>query len=123
MPTRAAALPAFAQDAFSGASLPYHLRSEEPGIALNLRRARISNVAGKTANGSCETAQVGERSPWFISPAGYIDVPLVRGMSGGPLLDMQCGVVGVIHGYGCDATVFTSLAPADRFAAEASPSC
>ena len=102
----------FAPDAYTGATLQDHI-PEHPDTALNLRLARINNVLGKSA-GRCETAQVGTRSPWSIVPAGYIDISIVPGMSGGPVLDMRCGVVGVLHGYGCDAAVYTSATPAEE---------
>jgi hypothetical protein len=93
--------------------LPDHIL-QHPGTALNIRLARINNVLGKSTVGQCETVQAGTRSPWKILPAGYFDISVTPGMSGGPVLDLKCGVVGVLHGHGCEAAVYTSASPAEE---------
>jgi hypothetical protein len=103
----------FAPDAFTGTMLPDHI-PELPGTALNIRLARIINVLGRSTVGTCETVQMGARSPWNILPKGYFDISVVPGMSGGPVVDLKCGVVGVLHGYGCEAAAFTSASPTEE---------
>ena len=61
----------FAPDAFTGTMLPDHI-PELPGTALNIRLARIINVLGRSTVGTCETVQMGARSPWNILPKGLL---------------------------------------------------
>jgi len=39
-------------------------------------------------------------------------------MSGGPLLDLRCGVVGVLHGKGCESSIFMGLDAVDAYLAQ-----
>ena len=55
---------------------------------------------------------------WTIAPTGVFDMVVARGMSGGPLLDLHCGVVGVIHGRACESSFFVGLGPVDEFIEE-----
>ena len=43
---------------------------------------------------------------------------VTRGMSGGPLLDLRRGVVGVLHGKGCESSIFTGLDAVDAYLAQ-----
>jgi len=109
-------------DALSGPS-PFFLDAQ-PDTALNFRFAHITNVAGRrnanwSSPGSCELAQSsGNGAPWLIRPTGMFDMAVARGMSGGPLLDLSCGVIGVIHGRACEASLFLGLGPVDDFIEE-----
>jgi hypothetical protein len=111
-------------DALSGPS--EFFLDAQPDTALNFRFARITNVAGRRNSnaslpGSCELAQPGDETPsgtpWLIRPTGVFDMAVARGMSGGPLLDLRCGVVGVIHGRACESSLFLGLGPVDDFIA------
>jgi len=39
-------------------------------------------------------------------------------MSGGPLLDLRCGAVGVLHGKGCESSIFMGLDAVDAYLAQ-----
>ena len=83
-------------------------------IALNVDFARIASVAGPaSSNGS--TCSSADSAMWPIFPSGFVDRRIPPGMSGCPVLDLQCGVVGIAHGRTCDGGVFMSLAVIDAF--------
>ena len=111
----AAAATGFAPDVY-GQGTRFHLPTT-PHVALNIRFSKLGNVAGKgLINGSCVVpASDKDTEAWPVTPAGFMDEAIVEGMSGGPLLDMQCGVLGVIHGTTCGASVYINLATADAF--------
>lgn len=109
-------------DALSGPS--EFFLDAQPDTALNFRFAhhkrRRANL-NASLPGSCELAQPGDETPsgtpWLIRPTGVFDMAVARGMSGGPLLDLRCGVVGVIHGRACESSLFLGLGPVDDFIA------
>ena len=87
-----------------------------PSISLKLTVAHLSNVAGYYNNVTCDTLQASPSSVvWPVEPTGFIDGLITRGMSGGPLLDLRCGVVGVLHGKGCESSIYMGLDAVDKF--------
>ena len=53
-----------------------------------------------------------------VRATGFVDGLVTRGMSGGPLLDLRCGVVGVLHGKGCESSIFMGLDAVDAYLAQ-----
>ena len=109
----------YAVDAFDG-STNYLFRpangAGSPTVALNLRYSHISNVAGRwNGEGQCDDTQGRHPSAWRVNPAGFLGVVVAKGVSGGPVLDMHCRVLGVIHGHACETSVFVSLTPVDAY--------
>jgi hypothetical protein len=101
----------FAADGYSSTS-EHHL----PGraVALNVNFAHITSVVGPTADGTgavCETSDTPDDGgvPKSVQPLGFVDRRVTPGMSGGPVLDLACGVVGIAHGRSCTAGAFVSL--------------
>ena len=107
------AITGFTKDAFTGVT-SHHLSGLS--YALNVDFGRIVSVAGPMAN---PDGSVCVSSPdlvdWTVVPSGYVDRRVTAGLSGGPVLDLQCGVVGIAHGRTCDGGVFMSLAVIDAF--------
>ena len=107
------AITGFASDAFSY-SQPRSHHFLGAFIALNVDFARIASVAGPaSSNGSACSST--DPAMWQIYPSGFVDRRIPSGMSGCPVLDLQCGVVGIAHGRSCDGGVFMSLAVIDAF--------
>ena len=52
---------------------------------------------------------------WRVRATGFVDGLVTRGMSGGPLLDLRCGVVGVLHGTGCESSIFMGFDAVDAY--------
>ena len=50
---------------------------------------------------------------WHVRATGFVDGLVTRGMSGGPLLDLRRGAVGVLHGKGCESSIFMGLDAVD----------
>ena len=105
----------FVADAFSGTpmySLPHDSRT-----TIKLTFARVSNTAGHWNNESCDVAHTGSatRPTWSIEPGGFFDGLVTRGMSGGPLLNLRCIVIGIIHGKGCESSIFARLDAVDKY--------
>jgi len=104
----------FASDAYTAQS-ERHLPDQ--AVALNVDFAHISGVAGPLVDGTgsvCVTSGVpiGVSSGFSlpgVRPLGFVDRRVTYGMSGGPVLDLACGVVGIAHGRSCAAGAFTSL--------------
>ena len=99
-------------DAYAGSTTRFHLGGDLPNTALYIRHADTSNIAGpglRTKAGSVHSSGTGEYSR-LQSPAGFVDMPIYQGMSGGPVLDMRCHVVGVGHGRTDHTGVIASLA-------------
>jgi hypothetical protein len=111
------AIAGFTGDAYLHADYPSHHLSGL-AMALNIDFARIVSVAGplKNPDGSvCVSSP--DLVEWTVKPLGFVDRRVTAGLSGGPVLDLQCGVVGIAHGRSCDAGVFMSLAPIDEYLA------
>ena len=109
------AITGFTNDAFTGATT-HHLPGRSK--ALNVDFARIVSVAGPGQHPDGSTCVSGsEANSWHAIPAGYVDRRITAGLRGGPVLDLQCGVIGIAHGRSCDAGVFTSLAAVDEYLA------
>jgi hypothetical protein len=105
------AIAGFAEDAFANAT-DYHVREKK--IALNVNFAHTVGVAGPGIdNGTCTSSDEDGRSS--AKPLGFLDHRVTPGMSGGPILDMECGVVGIANGRTCGAGTYVSLAPVDAF--------
>ena len=105
----------FVADAFSGTpmySLPFDSRT-----TIKLTFAHVSNTAGHWNNESCDVAHTGSatRPTWSIEPGGFFDGLVTRGMSGGPLLSLRCVVIGIIHGKGCESSIFARLDAVDEY--------
>lgn len=90
------AITGFTKDAYSGMT-SHHLSGQAK--ALNIDFARIVSVAGPLENSD---GSVCVSSPddvkWPVHPSGFVDRRVTAGLSGGPVLDLQCGVVGIAHG-------------------------
>lgn len=84
-------------------------------IALNVDFARIASVAGPASSNGVACSSSADSATWKIFPSGFVDRRIPSGMSGCPVLDLQCGVVGIAHGRSCDGGVFMSLAVIDAF--------
>jgi len=114
----AVAAAGFVDDAFAGT--PRFSLPKFPAISLKLTFARIANVAGYWNNVTCDVLQSSPATPvqWRVNAAGFVDGLVTRGMSGGPLLDLRCGVVGVLHGKGCESSIFMGLDAVDAYLAQ-----
>ena len=109
------AIAGFTNDSYVQDGYPSHHLYGLP-MALNVDFARIVSVAGplKNSDGSvCVSSP--DFVEWVVSPSGFVDRRVTAGLSGGPVLDLQCGVVGIANGRSCDAGVFMSLAPIDEY--------
>jgi len=105
------AIAGFAKDAYANAT-DFHVR--ENMIALNVNFARTVGVAGPGVDdGICTSSDEDGRAS--AKPLGFLDHRVTPGMSGGPILDMECGVVGIANGRSCGAGTYVSLAPVDAF--------
>jgi hypothetical protein len=105
----------FAPDAFTGETLHHQPGSD---IALHVDFARIVSVAGpRTKRDGSVCVSSAAPIHWPVKTQIYASRRVTPGQSGGPLLDLQCGVVGISHGQSCDAGVFVSLAPVDAYIA------
>jgi tetrahydromethanopterin S-methyltransferase subunit G len=119
------AITGFAEDAFRTSStvdgfVSHHLTSSDVGLptfALNVDFARIVNIAGPLRKRQDGTACVSSANDtvWPVIPSGFVDHRVTEGMSGGPILDLKCGVVGIAHGRTCNAGVFMSLSVVDQY--------
>jgi hypothetical protein len=100
----------FAVDAYADSQR--HLTGPRK-FALNVDFAHIAGVVGPGIDASgalCKSSSAsrvdcGEGAP----PLGYVDRRVTPGMSGGPVLDMACGIVGIACGRSCAAGAFASL--------------
>ena len=113
------AITGFAEDTYRSMT-PQHLNlSTFPRAALNVDFASVAGVAGPhfDAGGRVCASSAASDSEWNLSPGGYVDRRVTVGMSGGAVLDLSCGVVGIAHGRSCAAGVFASLEPIDTFLA------
>jgi hypothetical protein len=119
------AITGFAEDAFRTSStvdgfVSHHLTSSDVGLptfALNVDFARIVNIAGPLRKRQDGTACVSSANDtvWPVIPSGFVDHRVTEGMSGGPILDLKCGVVGIAHGRTCNAGVVMSLSVVDQY--------
>lgn len=79
--------------------------------------AQIVSIAGppyKFHDGSvCVSSP--EDTSWPVHPLGFVDRPVTKGMSGGAVLDLNCGVIGVAHGRSCNAGIFMNLLDVDKY--------
>ena len=105
----------FVTDAFGG--LPQFSLPLYPLISVKLTFSRVSNAAGHWNNESCDVAHTGPatRPPWTIEPGGFFDGLVTRGMSGGPVINLRCGVIGITHGKGCESSIFARLDAVDKY--------
>jgi len=111
------ALAGFAVDAFSSMTARHFPSST---AALNVDFVRTVGVSGpplKPDGAACTAEEAAAQ--WPVTPLGYVDRRVTPGMSGGAVLDKECGVVGIAHGRSCGAGVFVALAPVDAFLAGA----
>jgi hypothetical protein len=106
----------FVEDSFPPTT-PYHIRGAS--VAVNVLPAHATNVAGPPLKrGSCTPAATElPELDWRVEPAGFFDLVVELGMSGGPLLDARGGVRGIIHGRACHTSVFVGLDAVDGFLA------
>jgi hypothetical protein len=103
-------------------------------FALTTMLARISDAAGPgvqcaaaPAAGEEAAPAAGDEAAQCVAPrlsklvgaAGFIDRAVVGGMSGGPMLDMDCGVVGIVSARTCGAGLFVELSGVDARLARA----
>ena len=107
----------FTNDAYSSAT-SHHLHGSK--IALNVDFSQLIPVAGpmRDALGRACTSGTDERS-WNLLPQGYVNRRVTGGLSGGPVVDLNCFVIGIAHGRSCGGGVFSSLDPIDSRFAEA----
>jgi hypothetical protein len=105
----------FVPDAFE--SMPRFSLPADPLTAMKLTFAHVSNIAGIWNNISCDAAHTGPATtkPWPVKPGGFFNGLVTRGMSGGPLVNLKCEVIGIIHGKGCESSVFASLRLVDEY--------
>ena len=112
----------FAADAYS---IPSANHLPGRAIALNIDFAHIAGVVGPNIDGTgavCVTSDVlddGSASAG-VQPLGFVDRRLTPGTSGGPVTDLDCGVVGIAHGRSCSAGAFVSLQRVTDFLANKS---
>ena len=112
----------FAADAYS---IPSANHLPGRAIALNIDFAHIAGVVGPNIDGTgavCVTSDVlddGSASAG-VQPLGFVDRRLTPGTSGGPVTDLDCGVVGIAHGRSCSASAFVSLQRVTDFLANKS---
>ena len=110
------AITGFTNDAYAGVT-SHHL----PGLAyaLNVDYTRIVSIAGPPYTNPDGSVCVSSPDTihWPVNPSGFVDRRVNAGLSGGPVLDLQCGVIGISHGRTCDAGVFMSLAPVNEYLA------
>jgi hypothetical protein len=121
--SQSVAITGFAVDTFSSSTssetdshhIPFsHFNSS---FALNVDFSRIVSIAGpplKLKDGSVCVSSPAEVL-WSVNPSGFVDRQVTEGMSGGPILDLKCGVVGISHGRSCNAGAFVDLTGVDRF--------
>lgn len=114
----AAAAAGFALDSYAGGT-PFHITDH---VALHIRFSKQSNSAGRgLVNGTCVIPSSDEDASarsWIVEPAGFLDEAVANGMSGGPVLDTQCGVFGIIQGASCGASVYINLSTVDAYVAQ-----
>ena len=100
----------FAVDAYADSQR--HLKGLRK-FALNVDFAHIVGVVGPAIDGSGALCKSSGASRADCSagapPLGYVDRRVTPGMSGGPVLDMACGIVGIACGRSCAAGAFASL--------------
>ena len=108
------AITGFANDAFYY-SQPRSHHFLGVSIALNVDFARIASVAGPASSNGSACSSSADSAMWQIYPSGFVDRRISSGMNGCPVLDLQCGVVGIAHGRSCDGGVFMSLAVIDAY--------
>ena len=118
--SQAVAIAGFSRDSYTGLT-SRHLPGE--AVALNVDFAHVVGVAGPSidANGElCVSSGADDAEFSGARPAGFVDRRVTPGLSGGPVLDLQCGVLGIAHGRSCGAGAFVGLGPVHDFLAEAS---
>ena len=118
--SQAVAIAGFSRDSYTGLT-SRHLPGE--AVALNVDFAHVVGVAGPSidANGElCVSSGADDAEFSGARPAGFVDRRVSPGLSGGPVLDLQCGVLGIAHGRLCGAGAFVGLGPVHDFLAEAS---
>jgi hypothetical protein len=124
--SQSVAITGFAVDTFNSSSkktssktrshhVPYyHFNSS---FALNVDFSRIVSVAGpphKLKDGSLCVSSPSE-DVWDVNPSGFVERQVREGMSGGPILDLKCGVVGISHGRSCNAGAYVDLTSVDLY--------
>ena len=94
-----ASVAGFAPDSFSG--LTDHHLSGHRRIALNVDFTHVVSVAGASVDDfgvKCTSAasdtNFGGESAW-VRPLGFVDRRVTPGMSSGPIIDLQCRVIGI----------------------------
>ena len=122
--SQSVAITGFAVDTFKSSSTSSKTHSHHvpfshfnSSFALNVDFSRIVSIAGpphKLKDGSVCVSSPGEVL-WSVNPSGFVDRQVTEGMSGGPILDLKCGVVGISHGRSCNAGAFVDLTGVDRF--------
>jgi hypothetical protein len=95
---------------------PYD-NSDSPFLALNVDFSRIVSIAGpphKLQDGSvCVSSD--DEMIWPVHPSGFVDSRVAHGISGGPILDLKCGVIGIALGRTCSRGSYTNLSGVDEF--------
>ena len=124
--SQSVAITGFAVDTFNSSSkktssktrshhVPFsHFNSS---FALNVDFSRIVSVAGpphKLKDGSLCVSSPSE-DVWDVNPSGFVERQVREGMSGGPILDLKCGVVGISHGRSCNAGAYVDLTSVDLY--------
>ena len=91
--------------------------SDSPFLALNVDFSRIVSIAGprfKLQDGSvCVSSD--DEMIWPVHPSGFVDSRVAHGISGGPILDLKCGVIGIALGRTCSRGSYTNLSGVDEF--------
>ncbi len=100
----------FTNDVFTGT--PRHIAGKY--VALNVEFSHAVGVIGPGPDQAC--SQSHDDAPH--TPAQLAGHHLrSKGLSGGAVLDMLCGVVGIFHVRGCKSSGYASLRPVDAYIA------
>ena len=82
--------------------------------AFSTMLARIGDAAGPSCGEGSTPLACGVGQPsLLVEAAGFVDRAVSTGMSGGPLLDMSCRVIGITSARGCYSGVFVNLSGVD----------
>ena len=117
------AITGFAADTYNTSTTfvnSHHIHNDNtdsPSFALNVDFSRIVSIAGpphKLQDGSVCVSSADEMT-WPVHPSGFVDRRVTQGLSGGPILDLTCGVIGIAHGRSCNAGVFMNLLGVDEY--------
>jgi hypothetical protein len=117
------AITGFAADTYNTSTTfvnSHHIHNDNtdsPSFALNVDFSRIVSIAGprfKLQDGSvCVSSD--DEMIWPVHPSGFVDSRVAHGISGGPILDLKCGVIGIALGRTCSRGSYTNLSGVDEF--------